>query len=1137
MAKILRVFLFRHSNLIVKKYVLKKSTFAERYNLYYFRVINIFQFILSIHQISCLMKSNFTKNPILLICILALCMGAANYIRQKTSVVSPETGVTQQDVTEPTATQENTPNQVVTPEANSKSNVLTVSKPSKAKKTPSVNTSHTSKKKVDNDKLAYEENEEAEAEEKKSVEGRWAAEFEMIKDPKTGQIPLGIRQKEIKAAQKARAFQLPAELGEDGVTLRTLPTIGITARGPNNYGGRTRAIGFDKRNTQIILAGGVSSGLYRSTDGATSWTRITPAGLVHGITAVAQDPRTGQENTWYFGTGENGSSASGTGASYLGHGVWKSTDNGLTWTALASTQGDLYSYDNDFDNINRIVVNPNNGDILVAAGETIKRSNDGGANWANVAGNTTTAGSNPTEIIYNAVGNVFYAAIHGAAASAQGGVYSSTDGITWTRIRTPTQLQTGGVKRITLANVGNTANILAFYETTTAITCTGGGTSNAGLQLYDATGMTWADHSQKIGVCAGGTSDPKIINFQSGYNMCITTKPDDGNIVFLGGVEIYRLDLGTSDYKYIGGDQGSANATNLHVDNHLLIFEPGSNVTMWVGNDGGLRKTDVTGAIAAGPTGGYSWTDRTSGYITYQYYRADINPTNGSDFVAGAAQDNAITLQPSTAQAKEIHGGDGTCIGVISGTDFTTYNVIVATQNGSISRIMNGTGSSIKPTGEAQGFKTYFLLDADNTSHLYYPTNTKKLYRTRNATAIADGTIGDVTTGWEEMTGIAATLSGNISFMAVSRNVGLGNTAYTASNAARTMYMGTDDGKVYRLTDPAFGAVATAPINISPTGATGFVSSIASNPYDDKELLVTYSNYATPSVWYTADASVATPTWVNVEGPAGTPVELASARSAMIVRAGSTPVYVVGTSTGVYGTMTLSGATTVWERIGETDIAFSPSVAMRLRPSDNKMVLGTHGNGLFMLTFPAAVLPLDLLSFNAAKNKEAVQLKWVSANETGFSHYNVQKSDDGKYFSLLTTVKATGSGTYQAVDDKPFAGQNYYRLEMVDVDGKRRYSKVVNVTFDTKINLVSVYPNPAKTATITLDLTMNKQSDLIFEWTDIAGRSRLRSQQKVAQGNSQISVDVSALESGMYFITTRNVANNETLRVMRFIKQ
>jgi Secretion system C-terminal sorting domain len=973
--------------------------------------------------------------------------------------------------------------------------------------------------------------------ERKSVGDRWAAEFKMIKNPITGQIPKGIHQKGIGAAKKVRALQLPPELSEDGLSVRTLPTITTTVRGPNNYGGRTRAIAFDKLNTQIMLAGGVSSGIFRSTNGGGSWSRVTPAGEIHTVTAIAQDPRAGQETTWYFGTGENGNSAGGVGAAYLGHGIWKSTNNGLTWTALPSTQSNLYSYDNDFDNINRIVINPNDGSILVGAGETVKRSADGGTSWQNVVGDGA-AQSRPTDIIYNAVGGAFYAAVHGAAANTQGGVYRSTTGAmgSWTKVATTANLDAGGVSRITLANVGNTANILIFYEVITPIACGGGGTSEAGLKTYDPVTMAFTDHSQLISNCAGGASNPKAISLQGGYNMCIVTKPDDGNIVYLGGVEIYRLNLGTNAYEYIGGDQGAANATNLHVDNHLLLFEPNSNVSLWAGNDGGVRKTDVTGAIAAGPTGGYSWTDRTSDYITYQYYRADINPTNGSDFVAGAAQDNAITLQPSTAKAKEIHGGDGTCIGVISGTDFNTYNVIVATQNGSISRINSGTTVNIKPAGQAQGFTTLFLLDADNTNLLYYPTNTKKLYRTRNGAAIASTTIGDPATEWEEITGIAATLTGNISAFSVTRNAGMGNAAYSASNANRKMYIGTDDGKVYRFADPAFTAVVSTPIDITPPGSMGHVSDVISNPSNDKEVLVTYSNYGVPSVWHTADASGATPTWTNVEGPTGSAVELASARSAMIVLAGSTAVYVVGTSTGVYGTTALTGATTVWERISPNDIALSPSVSMRLRPSDNKMVLGTHGNGLFMLAFPAAVLPLDLLSFDAKKNSTNVQLRWESANETNFNYYNVQKSDDGKFFTAFAQVKAKGAGVYQALDEKPVAGVNYYRLEMMDLDGKKQYSKIVNVAFDTKGTKIALYPNPTQDNTLTVEMAVNNDSEFLFTVTDIAGRNRLSSQQKVAQGNNQLPLDITTLEKGIYFISATNVITNEVLRTIRFIK-
>ena len=900
------------------------------------------------------------------------------------------------------------------------------------------------------EKIGYdkgEDNDEAtkEASEKKTVGDRWKYEFDITKDPLTGKIPDGIHQKSIEAARKVRELQLPAEQTVGGLSTRTLPTITTTVRGPNNYGGRTRALAFDVRNTQIVLAGGISSGIFRSTDGGATWANVTPSNEIHTVSTIAQDTRAGNENIWYYGTGEgsNGGSASGTGASYYGNGIWKSTDNGLTWLPLPSTQsslyvGGLYSF------ISKIVVDPHNGVILAGTIGAVSRSADGGSTWAVVVPISDVANAGqPADIIYNNVSKTFYASIYGA------GVYSSADdGLTWKQIITSEQLRAGGVDRIVLSNVANTPNILALFEMKTAVACNGG-TSNAGLQLYDATAAMWTDHSSQIGICAAGTTNPKVLGFQSGYNMCVTTKPDDANVVFLGATEVYRLNLATGDYQYIGGDQGSANATNLHVDNHILLFEPGSNVTMWAGNDGGMRKTDVTGTITPGPTGGYNWTDRNTGYITYQFYRTDISPVTGSNFLAGAAQDNAFTLHPTDATAKEILGGDGTCVGIISGTDFNTYNLILSTQNGNTVRSENGVANSISPGGSKQDFQTYFLLDADNTNYLYYPTNTKQLYRTHNAAAIADTLIGSVATGWEEITGVAATFTGNVSTMAVTRNTPGHN--YSASDATRKMYIGTDDGNVYRLNDPAFAAVTAQPVKITPTGSKGYVSDVAVNPNNDKEIIVTYSNYNTPSVWHTKDASVDAPVWENVEGPAGSAVELASARSAMIVDAGSQVLYVVGTSTGLYGTTSLSGATTVWERIAPKEIGLSPSTSMRLRPSDNKMVLGTHGNGMFMLSFPLMSTPVD----------------------------NVVASD----------------------------------------------------------SKISVYPNPSSTNAVNLDMNLNKETELVFEWTDIAGRNRLTKKQKIAEGHSQIAVDVSSLESGLYLITARNPDSKAVVSNLRFVKQ
>jgi hypothetical protein len=112
--------------------------------------------------------------------------------------------------------------------------------------------------------------------------------------------------------------------------------------GPNNQGGRTRAIAYDVRyngtTNRILIAGGISGGIFKSTDGGANWTRVTPANEVHNVSSIAQDPRPGKQNIWYAGGGEYvGSSTDATGAGYLAYGLLKSIDFGDTWTRLPLT--------------------------------------------------------------------------------------------------------------------------------------------------------------------------------------------------------------------------------------------------------------------------------------------------------------------------------------------------------------------------------------------------------------------------------------------------------------------------------------------------------------------------------------------------------------------------------------------------------------------------------------------------------------------------------------------------------------------------------------------------------------------------------------------------------------------------------
>lgn len=148
-------------------------------------------------------------------------------------------------------------------------------------------------------------------------------------DPSTGQIPFNIRKAEL---------QWDNLLTQQTSRMRN-QALTIESAGPTNVGGRTRAVAFDVRDENIILAGGVSGGVWKSTDGGTTWIRKSNPENRNSVTCIVQDTRPGKEDTWYHGTGEIvGNSSRGGGAPFRGNGIYKSTDNGETWNPLPSTQ-------------------------------------------------------------------------------------------------------------------------------------------------------------------------------------------------------------------------------------------------------------------------------------------------------------------------------------------------------------------------------------------------------------------------------------------------------------------------------------------------------------------------------------------------------------------------------------------------------------------------------------------------------------------------------------------------------------------------------------------------------------------------------------------------------------------------------
>src|SRR5687767_12972957 len=182
------------------------------------------------------------------------------------------------------------------------------------------------------------EKERAERKGKKALfrESRTRYLFDMLKDPATGKIPSGVFEQERALARTlpVRSIINPAARINRVTALNTyLPA------GPNNIGGRTRALAYDMRfnetTNRVIIAGSTSSGILRSGDGGNTWVKAGIEEDTHSFTVIVQDSRPGFQDTWYAAGGEPyGNTASEVGATYLGYGLWKSTNNGVSWSKL-----------------------------------------------------------------------------------------------------------------------------------------------------------------------------------------------------------------------------------------------------------------------------------------------------------------------------------------------------------------------------------------------------------------------------------------------------------------------------------------------------------------------------------------------------------------------------------------------------------------------------------------------------------------------------------------------------------------------------------------------------------------------------------------------------------------------------------
>lgn len=769
-------------------------------------------------------------------------------------------------------------------------------------------------------------------------------------NPPGGQLPPDIRKRELDFAKKIKSNNSASRAIGDYIWKH---------RGPINVGGRTRALVQDITNDNIIIAGGVSGGLWRSTDKGLHWDLVIDKSEQFGISHLIQDTRPGFENMWYYGTGEAlGNSASDYAAYYLGNGMYVSSDSGKTWQHLEATKNRtptaLSTY---WDFIHFLAIDPSistSTNIYAACFGGILKSRDGGQNWETVLdAKGFISASFYSDVKITSNGNKF-AYISSDAANNDIGFWKSESGDVGDWIKITPEFAPAVTGRMILEIDEDQGYLYAF----------GNAGENGHYRVdpwhnedttwcsfwrYDIANDSWEDlsmnlpNSQKL---FGG------INIQGGFDLVCEVHPENSNHIFIGGTNLFLSTDGANsnqNWKQIGGYRENAKRGSTtyrypdhHPDQHVLIFDRSQAKSIISGHDGGVSITSDYSLDSV------EWQFLTNGYYTTQCHAITVNENAIDSIILAGLQDNGTVYTGSKNITKPwtmAMYGDGS-YGAISNDGMHIY---LSSQNGNVSKVnlyadgSLNTRSRIDPEGtENVLFINPFILDPNDDNIMYY-LGGRKLYRQNDLSAF-DESINQfdkvpLTKGWDIF---RDTLN--------SSNGVLLTTLKATKGQDRRLYLGAL-GHVYRIDNPHIGDPEWLDIS-GDFNSNAFVSDIAIDPRDPDKFAVVFSNYKVYSLYYSQDGGETySKVAGNLEERSSGGGNGPSLRSMVIhpLKDGKT-AYILATSVGVFATDTLLADSTVWSSVAPNDIGNVVVEMVKSRQTDHTVYIGTHGAGVFSAT-------------------------------------------------------------------------------------------------------------------------------------------------------------------------------------------
>lgn len=721
--------------------------------------------------------------------------------------------------------------------------------------------------------------------------------------------------------------------------------------GPDNVGGRTRAICIDRNNANHVFAGSVSGGLFVSNNGANNWTIVPGFSEYLRISSMCQT----LDGTYYVGTGSSFDN-------WGGEGIWSSTDNGITWTLVTGSTA--------WADVNELQADPNVADKIWIAGSNssggAKSYTPGGGFVA--AGNLT--GSSYQDIKLSPDGTVIVAGRAGSPIPIT--TYVSTDsGNNFTNVSGTgaTQLPSASRSRMEYAVSfdKNSNNMYTIYASASQ-SCL------KSVHISEDNGTTWYE----IAPAGGSNFDPFSnpgLGCQGSYDHMLGAVPGNPNQVLIGGTAaIYKWVKSTTAnpvfgqwYQKTSGYTSEFSPIYVHADQHEIKWD--QNGILYIGSDGGVSKNFDHGENF--------WASHNRGYNTTQFYSVAFNKFGHT---MGGLQDNGTQYKNFTGATSleytEVMGGDG------FDCDISHINpeVMFATiYNGDFNRSSDegAAWENFAPLASSTVFNTVGRLyenpnDTDSQDSVMfiadtiynigdvinYVSRTQQVPLTHTLTvALAEDdtiTLQDpvqsiYAAGYNGSSGVYITrhaLRFNVTpewekvIPSVSGNV----TAIEFAANGEVMYVGTTGGALYVVENlNTFYSPANDISGVTVTTITGFggINGIGVDPQDEDHIVVAHGNSLHETSAATTAANMGSFSEITASLPAVGTYDA-------IIDYQDPNTIVIGTETGVY--VTDNGGST-WVYQSQMGLVPVEAVRQQWRTSDcwnsGVVYIGTFGRGIW----------------------------------------------------------------------------------------------------------------------------------------------------------------------------------------------